>query len=149
MNDIFLDNNIVKHFTPPLTQEYKELASWLYEEGALVVSQKLLNEYIHGLSHVKFEDQTILGIINKLTQQGRLNKIENRQLSNLIIPKRREKKFLSNREDHFHIKTILLSYRKLAISKDNNLCTDINNHPKVDKIKPRAANKPTGINYRD
>ena len=52
MKDIFIDNNVAKHFSPPITPSYKTFISWLYKEGALVVSQKLLNEYNEGLLHI-------------------------------------------------------------------------------------------------
>jgi hypothetical protein len=42
MKDIFIDNNIAKNFTLPYDDSYKNLLAWLYQEGALVVSQKLL-----------------------------------------------------------------------------------------------------------
>jgi hypothetical protein len=54
---------------------------------------------------------------------------------------------LSNWKDRDHLKTILLSFRKLAITSDNNFCIDINNHPKIDKIKPSAGLSPDEINY--
>lgn len=150
MKDLFIDNNIAKELSPPLSQEYKELIDWLFKEGALVVSQKLLNEFNQGLvnlSSVK-RNESILGIIGKLTQEGRINKISSHQLNNYTIPKKNEKTLLSNWKDRDHLKTIILSFRKLAITSDNNFRRDINGFSKVDKIQPRAAMSPSGINYK-
>jgi uncharacterized membrane protein len=94
-----------------------------------------------------FSKVIILGIIGILTQQGRLNKISNEQLNNYSFPKHIENKLLSNKKDRDHLKTILLSYRKLAITLDDKFRRDISNYPKVDKIKPTAGSSPDEVNY--
>ena len=150
MKDIFIDNNIALKLSPPLDEEYKELVAWLFEEGALVVSQKLLVEYNQGLIHLSNakRNESVLGIIGRLTQEGRLNKINNQQISAFIIPKKIENRLLSNKKDRDHLKTIILSFRKLAITSDNNFLRDINNYPKVNKVSPEAAYSPSRINYK-
>lgn len=150
MNDLFIDNNVAKELTPPLVEEYKELIEWLFKEGTLVVSQKLLGEYNQGLIHLSAikRNESIIGIIGRLTQEGRINKITNQRLNAFMIPKKIEKRLLSNWKDRDHIKTVLLSFRKLAITSDNNFRRDINGYPRVDKIQPQAALSPNGINYK-
>lgn len=150
MKDIFIDNDIAKRFSPPLQKPYKELITWLYNEGALVVSQKLLVEYNQGLANLTDmkRNESILGIIGVLIQTGRLNKITNQQLNNYRFKKYIENAFLSNRKDWNHIKTVLLSYRKMAITVDANFHNDINRQPKIDKIKPHATFSPSTINYK-
>ena len=46
MKDIFIDNNVASRFKNPADEEYKKLLNWITEKGHLVLSQKLLKEYI-------------------------------------------------------------------------------------------------------
>jgi hypothetical protein len=146
MNDIFVDNNAAKHFIPPVPNNYKDFLVWLKDEGALVVSQKLLIEYTQGLAHIT--NQSIITIIGHLTKHGRLNKISSEALKSFDFKKHEENRFLCNHQDRDHLKTIFLSHRKLAISSDRNFRIDIQNFRRVNKIKPQAAPNPTLLDYR-
>ncbi|MBI5220105.1 MAG: hypothetical protein HY958_14350 [Bacteroidia bacterium] len=73
-----------------------------------------------------------------------MNKISNKQLTGFIFKKHIEKSLKSNAADWIHLKTVLLSYRKLAISNDKNLRNDINHYPGYNAI---AAARPNELNY--
>lgn len=140
-NDIFIDTNLAHNLINPMNDHFKKLYLWLYHEGALAITKKLIAEYGQG-------NQNLAVVVNYLTVKGRVNCISKQQLTNLSIPKKIEKRLLSNRSDHTHIKTVILSDRKIAISADKNLIDDINNYPKYQKIKACCADCPSKINYQ-
>lgn len=141
MNDIFFDTNLAHNLINPTSPEYRDFLNWLYKDGALVISNKLEVEYGRG-------NQNLIVIIDGLTKNGRINRITNRQLQEYCIPKRIENRLLSNKADRNNIKCIVLSNRKMGIIADNNLLKDINNYPRLNKIKPTAANRPSEIDYK-
>jgi hypothetical protein len=143
-DDIFIDNNVAKNFANPLDDEYKELIKWLFDVGWLVVSKKLLIEYSRtcGMSTAA---TNIGAIINQLTRNGRLNNISNADLANLKFKPRIEKSLRCNHSDRDHLKTVLLSDRRYAISLDNKLRHDINNYPGVNA---RAEARPNDLPYK-
>lgn len=145
MKDLFVDNCAAKNFANPLDPEYKALVRWLMdEEGALVVSNKLLGEY--GRTSGGCAGATNIWIVVKrLTDTGRLVKIQNCQLRAFVIPKRISRRLQSNREDHVHIKTVLLSHRKYALTLDTKLCRDLKWYPGYSAL---AATRPQDIPYR-
>jgi hypothetical protein len=140
MNDIFLDTNLAHKLINPMEQEYKEFYNWLINDGVLVISNYLEHEYCAG-------NQNLVSVIYKLTIQGRINRIPNSALKSLNFSKRIESHFISNFKDRIHIKTIILSDRKLGIIADKNLVYDINNLPKINKIKPIAGTRPNEVPY--
>lgn len=141
MKDIFVDTSSAQNLSNPKSQGYKDLLEWLKKDGHLVYSDGLLREIGQG-------NQVLLTLINKLIADGRSNKIKNNQLNNLTIKKSIERNFISNWKDRIHIKTVILSNRKLAIALDNNLRRDINLYPKVDGVKPVAVDCPTKCCYK-
>lgn len=141
MKDIFLDTNLSKKLINPIESEYLEFINWLYSEGALVMSNKLKCEYLRG-------NQNLIVVINKLTIDGRLNPIKNSLLKSFTFPKRIENKFISDFNDRVHIKSIVLSHRKIALIGDNKLLFDINSLPRFDGIKPIAEDNPSKIDYK-
>lgn len=154
MKDIFIDNNVAKNFAYPSDPHYKELLQWLIkkhpkdEDNAyLVVSNKLLHEF-YASNRGCFTNTSIGIIINTLTQQGRLIKIENHQIASFIstyFKKKITKKLLSNNEDRQHIPVVLLSMRKLAITIDKNFATDLTNFPGFTVI---TASRPEEVDYK-
>ena len=42
---MFVDNNVTKNFKNPADPAYEELIKWLFDEGHLVLTQRLLKEY--------------------------------------------------------------------------------------------------------
>ena len=141
MKDVFFDTNLSSNLINPVAKEYKDFLNWLFDVGALVMTNKLEVEYGRG-------DQNLIVVIHKLTIEGRLNRINNRALSSYSFPKRIERRLLSNNADRVHIKCVILSNRKMAIVGDNKLQRDINNLPRIGGVKPVAENSPSMLNYK-
>ena len=144
MKDIFVDENIAKNFANPLSDEYKTFVDWLRSEGSLVVSNKLITEYGRACQHSK-SNTNIFAIIDIQTRDGRLNKKSNIELNAFKVKKHVLNSFRSNKKDHNHIKLVMISFRKYAISIDKDLRYDINNFP---GINAKAVTKPSLIDYR-
>lgn len=154
MKDIFIDTNIVKNFTNPADEEYKALIQWLmtYDENkiednaVLVLSQKLLVEYSRTIHATTYGNTHIHLIIAKMTQEKRINRIENeaiKQFKETHFTPKIKRKLKSNSEDREHIPTVLLSHRKLALTIDENFKADLETFSgfKVSVIKrPKSGN---------
>jgi len=160
MKDIFIDNNIAKNFANPMDKEYKKLIEWLleykedeagnpHEDNAfLAVSKKLIAEYGRS-SRSAASGTNILLIIALFTQQGRLNAITNEQIKTFkqrYFTKALEKKMRCNSEDREHIPVVLLSERKMALSRDDNFIYDLENFPRFQAI---VAKRPQDIPYNE
>lgn len=139
MKDIFIDNNIAKNFCNPVDPKYKKLIAWLFynderspaNNAFLVVSQNLLVEY-HRSARDARSNSSIIVIIGTLNSQGRLIKKTNNEIKafkNTYFKKRIVNNFRCNYEDRDYIATILLSHRKYALCRDNNLIFDLRNFP--------------------
>lgn len=140
MKDIFVDTNLATNLATPLNDHFKDFLKWLYTDGALVINSKLITEFVRG-------NQTLSVVLNKLTIAGRINNIKASDLKCFKFSKSTEKILLSNYEDRIHLKTVLLSNRKLALSKDVNFNKDINGFKKIDNIKPTCADCPSKLTY--
>lgn len=152
--DIFVDNNIAKNFSNPLSNEYKYLIKWLIaydgknldSNAHLVVSNKLINEYWSSARMAK-SSTSMPAIIDSLTKQGRLIKFSNKELNEFrskFFKKRIVKSLRSNKKDWFHICLVLLSHRKLAITLDGNLIYDLVNFP---GFQVNVAKSPSALDY--
>ena len=142
-NDIFVDNNVAKNFCNPVDPHYKVFIKWLSEEGYLVVSNKILSEYVSSTGGSQ-SATNIVAIIDRLTRDGRLIKFSRRQCDQFGFSHRITKALRSNRKDHAHIKVVLLSCRKLALSLDVNFRHDVNNFPGYQAV---ARARPEELNY--
>lgn len=141
--DIFIDNCAAVEFCNPPSQEYKDLISWLMKEGVLVVSNKLLQEYNRTMGSCAIYTN-ICVIISMLTTSGRLVKIPNSDLKKIDFSKK--KKLRSNIEDHDHIKLVLLTERKIALTKDVNLTFDLtSNFP---EYSVQVSSSPSDLTYK-
>jgi hypothetical protein len=143
-NDIFVDNTAAKNFCNPVDQHYKEFIKWLFEEGYLVVTNKILGEYVSSTGASPSETNIVV-IIARLTRDGRLVRFTKQQLEEFSFSKRIEKKLRSNSKDHPHIKAVLLSTRKLAVSLDDNFRHDVNNYPGYGAV---ARKRPEELAYK-
>jgi hypothetical protein len=153
VKDIFIDNNIAKNFANPLDPEYKKLIEWLIKfdddnlpnNAHLMVSQKLLVEYISSAG-AAYSATNITVIINKLTREGRLVKIDSRVIKDFqrrYFTRKVVRKLKCNRKDRDHIPVVLLSYRKYALSFDHNFSRDLVNFPGfVVRVESRPENLP-------
>lgn len=147
IKDLFVDNNVAKNFKNPADPEYDKLIQWLFNEGHLVLSQKLLKEY-HDSNRGNY-GQSILSIISRLTKEERIVMISNEQLEALTFPKTIDKKCLKLNKDYWHLKAILLSNRKAAIIIDKAFRDAVNNHPKFDGVQACAVARPEEIDYKN
>jgi hypothetical protein len=154
--DIFIDNNIAKNFSNPLDPEYKQLIKWLmefdtnpknmYKNAHLVVSNKLLNEYLRTMGNATLGNN-IIRIIDNLTKQGRLIKISNEQIKDFQrdhFTKKVERKLVSNKEDREHIPVVLWSDRKYALTLDEKFTADLVKFP---SFTVTIGKKPSDIPY--
>jgi len=142
--NVFVDNNVAKNFCNPIDLNYREFIRWLFEEGHLVVTNKILGEFVSSTGGSP-SSTNIVVVIARLTRDGRLIKFSKSQLDALVFSKRIERRLRSNRKDHAHIKAVLLSDRKLALSLDNNFRHDLNNFPGYQAI---ARERPEELGYR-
>jgi len=153
MKDIFIDNNIAKNFAGVKDKEYIKLIFWLLqysneeidkyfskiskdvrkkiyssvpdEKHYLAVSHKLIGEFIRSNRDAK-SLTAIPNIIDKMQREGRLNKIENSRIKEFIEKQNKQfEKLRCNSEDKEHIPVVLLSDRKIALTKDENLRFDL------------------------
>jgi len=145
MLDIFIDTNRIQFFTNPVLPEYIKLISWLKEKGSLVLTNKLLTEYGGGCQHISTEEN-IMVLIDFLQQQeeDRINFITNSKLGEFKIKKKDFKNIRSKKSDIVHLKSVLISHRRLALTDDQNLTYDINNYPGYRGI---AKSNPNDLPY--
>jgi hypothetical protein len=135
--DLFVDNNVAKNFKNPADPEYQKLMDWLFREGHLVLTQKLLNEYLS--SNQGNFGRSIITIINQLTIDGRIVKFSTEELKALTFKKRLDEKCQKLNKDYWHLKAILLSNRKLAVIIDKAFREAVNNHPIHEGIQAQAV----------
>lgn len=141
--DILVDNSVSKYFCNPIDAHYKDFIKWLFDEGHLVVTQKLITEY-HSTTSGSSSATNLVVIVSKLTAEGRLRKFSKLELNAFRMPNPVKKKLRSNAEDWDSIKAVMLSDRKFALSLDNNLVYDINNYS---GFTARASMQPQGLPY--
>lgn len=147
IKDLFVDNNVAKNFKNPADPQYEKLIQWLYNEGHLVLSQKLLKEY-HDSNRGNY-GQSILSIIARLTKDERIVMISNEQLKALNFPKKLDEKCQRLDKDYWHLKAILLSNRKMTLIIDQRFRDAVNSHPKFDGVQAYAVARPEEIDYEN
>lgn len=142
--DLFVDSNLSGHFARPVKPKYRQLIRWLMKEGCLVVCRSLVREYVTAVRGA--ESQTTLpAIVNRLQRDGRLTHFSKNELQAFRIKPSAQRRLRSNRADHDFIKIVLLSDRKIGLSKDRNLARDINDFP---GYEAQVASTPSKIDYR-
>ncbi|CAN5244421.1 hypothetical protein BH09BAC4_BH09BAC4_49670 [soil metagenome] len=147
IKDLFVDNNVAKNFKNPADPEYQKLMTWLFKEGHLVLTPKLLAEY-HSSNQGNF-GQSITTIINQLTISGRLVRISTEEMKAIKFSKRLDEKCLKLNKDYWHLKAILLSNRKIAIIIDKAFRDAVNNHPKFEGVQASAVVRPEELDYQN
>lgn len=141
MKDLFVDNCLAGHFANPVLPEYRDLIRWLWEHGSLVVTQHVIKEYIATTGGCKVAT-CLHAIVDRQTRFGKLHRISKEQLDGFQISP--HKTLLSNREDQYHIKAVLLSVRHIALTVDENFATDLRSFPRYGVI---VASNPDQIAY--
>jgi len=160
--DIFIDAQIANTFAghPNLENEYLDLITWLTTNNAnpnenahLVVSKDLRQEYLGGNQHCNHKF-SIANIYFQLQKENRLHLIksedmeafENRYFTQVIWKNLKCKGNQS--KDPNHIKIILLSHRRLALIKDENLLNDLLGFPKFGKTCIAKRSIDNEFNYK-
>jgi hypothetical protein len=154
--DIFIDNNVAKNFANPMDKEYKKLVSWLqqykpvpspdHSNAHLVVSTKLIREYIASSGGANAAT-SIPALIAQLQKEGRLIRISNEDIKtfqNKYFSPKVLKVLKCNHRDRDHIPAVLLSHRKYALTIDDNFGNDLLRFP---GFKPTVAKRPENIPY--
>lgn len=142
--DLLVDNSIARNFCNPLDPHYKEFIRWLYDEGELIVTQRLIIEYNASTSGSP-SSTNIVAIVAKLTADGRLRKVTKKELTAFRFPTRITRRLRSNKRDWDSIKATMLSLRKFALSLDINFIFDVNN---FHGHNARAEYRPQDLPYR-
>lgn len=134
--DLFVDSDRSGHFSRPVDPAYKKLIEWLRSDGHLVVCQSLIREY-HDAVRGSTSPTTLVALLNHLQQRGRLKRFGKQELDGFKIRKRIALRLQSGMNDRDHLKTVLLSDRKLGISGDKRFCYDLNRFPGYSAIVRR------------
>lgn len=130
MNDVVVDTNIARLFDAPADPKLKPLFLWLRDRGHLTISRNLINEYS------RQGNRLLAVLLNDLGEKKRLNRISNYDLKSFSDDKHFS--YTCNVEDIYNARTVFLSFRKILVSFDSRLRTDVNSFRKIDGIKPRA-----------
>jgi hypothetical protein len=161
MKDIFVDAQIANLFAEPPNEHYVKFICWLTGkkeenyagEGYLVLSNKLINEYIGGC-RLSSKETSIGAIIDLLIKKNRYNKFSAKEIKDFQskhFSKKLWNELKSKRSgscDPDHIAIVLLSSRKMALSQDENLIHDLLNFPKFKK-KVVVGRSPEKVPYSD
>jgi|SRR5579862_7757068 len=144
LKDIFVDTNLAKNFCTPVDPELKEFIRWLFYQGSLVVTNKVLREYCEACQGAASQS-SILVIIAHQTKKRRLVKFTNNNLLEVSFTKAELRIIKCNREDHEHLKAVYLSKRKMALTRDKKFAKDVVSLP---RIRGMAAPRPQDLPYR-
>jgi hypothetical protein len=143
VKDIFVDASVAKNFSSALDPEYKKFIRWLFSQGWLVVSNKIIQEY-GGCSRSAVSETNIMHIVARLQRDGRLIKKSNEELKRVRFKKHIEQQLTCNAKDRHHLRLIILSVRKYALIIDQRFRDDVNNFPGINAI---AKSRPENIPY--
>lgn len=142
LKDIFVDSCVAVRLENPLDPQFVDFLAWLAVKGAPVLTPKLLKEYGDSLS---LGASNFIAILNACQRDGRVIEFTNDEMKALSFTKKQERELQSNRKDWWHIKAVLLSPRKLALSFDTKFVIDVNAFP---GYRARAAKKPVDLSFK-
>jgi hypothetical protein len=142
MKDVFVDDCVAIRLENPLDESLRSFMQWLSTHGTLVITKKILAEYGASLDP---GTSNFIAILNVCIRDARILEISNQELKKLRFPKKIERFLTSNRKDWWHIKAVLLSRRKLALSFDNAFVRDVNKFPGANA---KASRSPVSLAYR-
>lgn len=152
MKDIFIDNCCSPWFNNPLGPDIKKLILWLRNGNSstptlrttLCVSKKLINEYKASNQGCQVQSSIPI-LIDLLLREGRLNNIEEKAIQKLKSRAFKNVNLVSNKKDHHHIALVLLSFRRIALTTDKKLTTDLSKFP---KYRIQVEKKIAKLNYQ-
>jgi hypothetical protein len=138
MKDIVIDTNIAKNFANPISSSYQIFIKWLKEEGSIAYCQYLLCEYMR-TNQYSTSLTNICALLDMQVRNKRANRITNSMIKKCKLPKSFSKIKKSHKKDEEILKTVILSHRKMLISKETTLNIDVVNYP---RIKGKAFTDP-------
>lgn len=127
MDDIFVDDCVAVKLENPLDPRLSGFVKWLSTVGVLVTSKKILSEYHRSLS--VGGPSNFITILNKLQIDGRIRHFSNGDLKAFPISNRIARKLRSNKADWWHIRVVMLSDKRRALSFDINFKYDLTHFP--------------------
>lgn len=137
MKDIVVDTSTIIFLGNQSTPDFIKFFKWLRKEGALAVSTYLLKEYSGiGSSEIAALLETL-----KHSQPSRYNNIPKREIDTFND---RHFKYTCHMKDRCHVKLVMLSFRKLALSQEDNFINDVNEFP---RHRALASKNPEHIPY--
>lgn len=143
VKDIFVDDCVAVRLENPLDPKLHGFLIWLESEGSLVVTKKIVAEYSASLS--RGGSSTFIALLSKLQRQGRQVFISSKELKDFKIPPKTSRKLKSNKKDWWHLKAVIISPRKIALSFDNNFISDVNGYP---GCSANASSDIAQLNYK-
>jgi hypothetical protein len=144
LKDIFVDTNLAKNFCNPVDPDLKEFIRWLFYQGSLVITTRILREYCDTCQGAASQS-SILVIVAHQTKKRRLAKITNPELAAVVFTNAEIRVITCNPKDHDHLKAVHLSRRKLALTRDKKFADDVVSLP---RIRGTAAGRPQDLPYR-
>lgn len=143
IRDVFVDDCVAARLENPLDPKLRGFLSWLRERGSLVLSKKIVAEYHGSLS--RGGSSTFIAVLSQLQREGREVFFSNEVLKAYKFSKALERTLRSNKKDWWHLKAVVLSPRRLAVSFDVAFLADINSFPGV---VAKASRDPESLDYR-
>lgn len=134
MKDIVIDATAIRLFGVAKDIEFIKFFSWLQNDGVLTVSSYLIKDYNGFRSHY------IAALLSHLINSGRFNKIPTKTIKSF-----KDHHYRYRCNDRFHVRLVMLSDRRLALSNDDNFIYDVNNFP---GMRSTAARRPSQLPYQ-
>lgn len=161
MKDIFIDTQVAILFANTKDKHLEKLISWLlYQDienpennAYLVISDKLRIEYFNSNKDNE-KEFSITTIFHTLLGQGRLHTKKSDEIKNFqtqYFTKKVWSNLRSKRkgsDDPSHVALVMLSNRRMVLSRDNNFLYDVINFKGVKGVKVCANQCPSQLNYQ-
>ncbi len=134
--DIVVDTNVIRLYGTALDPAFRQFFTWLFRRGVLAYSQKLLGEY------GRLRSNEVAALINHLMTGRRLQKYDRQVIENIND---RHFRYRSNHADRWHVRLVMCTNRRLCLSQDQRLVSDVNRFP---RFKSKAAVHPNQLKYQ-
>ena len=136
-NDIVVDANVMSLYGTAAAGQHKGLFVWLGCCGGLCISKAVLREYSRQGSPL------VAALVDRLLRDKRCSFIKNSTLK--AFEADAGYAYTCNAEDVAIARTVFRSFRKLLISMDVRLRSDVNGFPIVNAVKPEAYPVALGV----
>ena len=130
-NDVVVDNDVMRLYGTPAAAGHRRLFEWLHCCGALCLSLHVIHEYNRQGSPF------VAALIDRLTRAKRVSVIKNSWINGFETEDSRYQ-YTCNGEDIPVARTCFRSHRKLLVSADARLRSDVNRFRMLGGVKPEA-----------